>query len=137
MSMGYQAKRTSTLTLGTKAGNLAVANEVVGKEIPPGKFGRVLDVQIFLGNTGAVSGATTVDVKKNGVSILTAVLSIAFGSATKRARTAALVVGPAGGGEPAGVDYQPGDYFRADVTGIPGTTSVDLTVFLDTVEKDV
>jgi hypothetical protein len=134
--MGYQAVRKSVITL-AKSGNLAVANEVAGYEVPPGLLGRVQDVEIFLGNTGGTSGQTSVDVKKNGVSILAAVLSIAQGSATKRVRTATLVFGAAGPGEPAGVDFAPGDYFRVDVTAIPGTTSADLIASLQIVEKDV
>lgn len=134
--MIYQAVRKSVITL-AKSGALAVANEVAAYEVPPGLFGRVQDVQVFLGNIGGTSGSTTVDVKKNGVSILQAPIAIAFNAATKRARTAALVVGPAGAGEPPGVDFAPGDYFRVDVTTIPGVASQDLIASLQIVEKDV
>jgi len=136
--MDYQGVRKSVITL-PKSGTLAVANEVAGYEVPPGLFGRVQDVEIFLGGTGATSGSTTVDVKKNGVSILTAALSIAFGAATKRVRAgiSGLVMGPAGAGEPPGVDFAPGDYFRVDVTAIPGVASSDLIASLQVAQKDV
>lgn len=118
-----------------KGGNLAVANGVAQWQA---QFkGRITEVEIALGGTGGTSGQTTVDLKKNGVSILGAPLSIAQGSATKTLRTTALVYGPAGGGEPAGVDFVEGDLFSVDVTAIPGTTSSDLAVDLASIAKNV
>lgn len=100
--------------------------------------GRIQEIEMALGLTGGTSGSTTIDVKKNGTSILVGTpLSIAQGSATKFVRSAALVYGPAGGGEPAGVDYVEGDVFTVDVSAIPGTTSTDLTVDLFGINKDV
>ena len=100
--------------------------------------GRVNEVEIALGATGSVSGNTTVDVKKNGVSILAAgPASIVQGSATKTLRITSLVLGPAGGGEPSGVDYVEGDLFTVDITAVPGTTSTTLTVYLGAIGKNV
>lgn len=116
----------------SKSGNLAVANDVAAWEA---QFHmRILEAEIYLGNTGGTSGQTTVDVKLNGVSIFSAAPSIAQGAATKRVRTAALT--PTFG-EPNGVRIQPGDYIRVDVTAIPGTTSADLTVTLSCIVEDV
>jgi hypothetical protein len=130
-----------------KAGALAVANDVgIGweAEFP----GRIVEVETFLGALGATSGATTIDVKKNGVSIFTVTPSIAFGAATRRRRDCAgplvpsTTVGSSGTltpviHEPAGVPFAPGDYFRLDVLAIPGTTSTDLSVTLSILEEDV
>jgi hypothetical protein len=114
-----------------KAGVLAVANEVAAWEAQA--RGRVMSVEIFLGNIGAVSGSTTVDIKKNGTSILTAPISIAFNAATKRTRVTAL----AGMlGEPSGVDFVAGDYFQVNITAIPGTASQDLTAYLHCAKVD-
>jgi hypothetical protein len=108
-----------------KGGALAIANEVAAWEAQV--RGRLMGVEIFLGNIGAVSGSTTIDIKKNGVTVLTAPISIAFNAATKRTRVSAL----AGMlGEPSGIDFAPGDYFQANITAIPGTTSQDMTVYL-------
>ncbi len=120
-----------------KAAALAVANDVAGYEF---QFkGRVVEVETYLGTTGTAAGPTTVDGKLNGVSIFTAVPSIAFNAATKRRRDAAGPVVPStsgsGGvltpvfGEPGGVRVQPGDYFRVDVTGA-STGAADLSVYL-------
>jgi hypothetical protein len=87
-------------------------------------------------------------VKKNGTSIYTTAPSIAFNATTRRRRDAvSAVVNPTGGsangnlappsGEPGGVPFQAGDYFRLDVTAIPGTTSSDLSVSLSIVCVDV
>jgi hypothetical protein len=100
--------------------------------------GRVQEVEMSLGLTGSASGATTIDVKKNGTSIMVGTpLTIAQGSATKYVRSAALVYGAAGGGEPGGVDFVEGDVFTVDITAIPGTTSTDLTVDLLEIAKNV
>ncbi|ABF42413.1 hypothetical protein Acid345_3412 [Candidatus Koribacter versatilis Ellin345] len=98
------------------AAALAVANEVAGYEFQ--KQSRILETELFLCTTGTGAGATTVDVKKNGTTILPSVISIASASATKRARKA--VKNPVG--EPSGVSVAAGDYVRADVTAVPGTT---------------
>ena len=116
----------------SKSGALAVANEVAGWEA---QFrGRIVEAEVFLGNLGGTSGQTAVDVKLNGVSIFTAAPSVAFNAAAKRVRTAALT--PVAG-EPSGVRFGPGDYFRVDVTAIPGVASQDLTVTLSIVLEDV
>jgi hypothetical protein len=100
--------------------------------------GRIEEVEMSLGLTGSVSGATTIDVKKNGTSILVGTpLTIAQGATTKYVRTAALVYGPAGGGEPAGVDFVEGDVFTVDLTAVPGTTSTDLAVDFECTAKNV
>lgn len=105
--------------------------------------GRINEIELSLRTTGATSGATTVDVKKNGVTILSAVFSVAQGAATKFVRTApggagpSLVLGPAGGGEPSGVDFVEGDLFTVDVTAIPGTASAGLTMDLSGIAKNV
>jgi len=102
------------------------------------KKGRIQEIEMSLGLTGSVSGSTTIDVKKNGTSILVGTpLTIAQGSATKFVRSAALVLGPAGGGEPSGVDYVEGDVFTVDITAVPGTTSTDLTVDFLEINKNV
>jgi hypothetical protein len=121
-----------------KAGALAVANDVA--EWQAQFFGRITEVEISLGSTGSTSGSTSVDVKKNGVSILTAVLTIAQGSATHNLRTGGanpgVIAAPAGAGEPGGMEFVPGDVIRVDVTAIPGTTSADLTVDLACIAKN-
>jgi hypothetical protein len=100
--------------------------------------GRIQEVEMSLGLTGSVSGSTTIDVKKNGTSIMVGTpLTIAQGATTKFVRSAALVYGPVGGGEPAGVDYVEGDVFTVDLTAVPGTTSTDLTVDLFGINKNV
>jgi hypothetical protein len=122
-----------------KSGAQAVANDVAGYEF---EFrGRIVEVETYLGNIGGTSGATTVDGKLNTVSVFSTVPSIAFNAATKRRRDAAsAVILPTGGsgsgvltpafGEPSGVRVQPGDYYRVDVTAIPGAASSDLSVYL-------
>ena|SRR6185437_4850808 len=116
----------------SKSGNLAVANDVAAWEA---QFHlRIVEAEVYLGNTGGTSGNTTVDVKLNGTSIFSSAPSIAQGAATKRVRSTALT--PTFG-EPNGVRIQPGDYVRVDVTAIPGTTSADLTVTLSCIVEDV
>lgn len=115
-----------------KSGALAVANDVAAWEA---QFrGRILEVEVYLGGTGTTSGQTTVDVKKNAVSVLGATVGIAFNAATKRSRTANLT-NPYG--EPSGHRFQPGDYFQADVLAIPGVASADLSVYLHVALEDV
>lgn len=120
----YNPTRRIVLCL-PKSGNLAIANEVAGWEA---QFnGRIVEAELFLGNIGGTSGATTVDVKKNGVSILPSALSIAYNAANKRVRQGGLVGAI---GEPSGVPFTKGDYLRVDVTAIPGTASADLIAHL-------
>jgi hypothetical protein len=128
---GYDPIRRVAVQL-PKSGNLAIANEVAGWEAQ--FIGRIIEAELFLGNLGGTSGSTTVDVKKNGVSILTAALSIAFNAATKRTRQKNLI---GAFGEPSGVPFTAGDYFRVDVTAIPGAASADLIVHLYAVAVDV
>jgi branched-subunit amino acid permease len=130
----YQPVRRIVIPL-SKSGVLAVANEIVGWEAGLGLIGRVTEVELFLGNTGATSGQTTVDIKKNGTSILQSALAITQGSATKRVRTAALAA--AAYGEPFGLPFQVGDYFRVDVSAIPGTASQDLIAYLHIALTDI
>lgn len=129
-----------------KAGAQAVANDIAEWEAQ--FYGRIVEVETSLGNIGGTSGSTTVDVKKNGVSIFAALPSIAFNAATKRRRDSASALLPVGtvgaagnltptAGEPNGVDFAPGDLFRVDVTVIPGAASSDLTVDLHCIVKDV
>lgn len=115
-----------------KAGNLAVATVATWQAQFPG---RVTEVEVALGASGGTSGQTSVDVKKNGVSILPAVISIAQGSATLTARSG-VIAGAAGAGEPGGNDFVAGDVFTVAVTAIPGTTSADLTVDLACIAKN-
>ncbi len=144
--LGLQLVRRVVVDL-FKSGVLAVANDVgIGWEA---QFpGRIVEAETFLGSLGATSGATQIDVKKNGVSIFTAAPSIAFGAATRRRRDCAgpLIpsssVGSSGSltpaqYEPSGVPFLPGDYFRLDVLAIPGTASSDLSVTLSILELDV
>ena len=117
-----------------QAGALAVANDVSAWEA---QFnGRIVEVEVYLKSTGTTSGSTTVDVKKNGVSILAAALSIAFNAATKRTRSKAFAAAAAQG-EPSGVRFAAGDYIQADVTAIPGVASSDLAVYLHVAPDDV
>ncbi|HEX7285696.1 MAG TPA: hypothetical protein VF532_05905 [Candidatus Angelobacter sp.] len=129
-----------------KAGNQAVASDVAAYEFQ--SHGRIVEVETYLGNIGGTSGSTSVDGKLNGTSIFTTVPSIAFNATTKRRRDSATVpAGASGGtgssvltpiaGEPLGVRFHPGDYYRVDVTTIPGTASSDLSVFLHVVLEDV
>lgn len=144
--LGVQLVRRVIVDL-FKAGVLAVANDVgIGweAEFP----GRIVEVETFLGALGATSGATTIDVKKNGVSIFTVAPSIAYNAATRRRRDCAgpLIPSTSVGSsgvltpcihEPTGVYFLPGDYFRLDVLAIPGTASTDLSVTLSILEEDV
>ena len=115
MTQQQQGVRYFTVAL-PMAAALAVANDVAGYEFQ--KQARILEVEVFLGTTGTGAGNTSVDVKKNGATILAAVISIASASGTKRARKAPK--NPVG--EPSGVSVAAGDYVRADVTAVPGTT---------------
>ncbi len=128
-----------------RAGAQAVANDVAGYEFQ--SRARIVEVETYLGNIGATSGATNVDGKLNTVSIFTTVPSIAFNAATKRRRDAAGPVFPAAsgsggvltpvfGGPEAGVRVQPGDYYRVDVLAIPGVASADLSVYLHLMLED-
>ncbi|HLZ93368.1 MAG TPA: hypothetical protein VKQ28_16810 [Candidatus Acidoferrum sp.] len=123
---------------------LAVANDV--DEWEAQFYGRILEVETSLGNLGTAA-ATTIDVKKNGVSIFPIAPSIAFNAATKRRRDSASALLPVGtvgaagnltptAGEPSGVDFAPGDLFRLDVTAI-GTGSSNLKALLSCIVKDV
>lgn len=146
--MDLQLVRRSVVSR-VKAGALAVANDVAEWEAQ--FYGRILEVETSLGSIGGTSGSTTVDVKKNGVSIFSAAPSIAFNAAQKRRRDSMgpllpvgtvgaagnLVPGPVGAGEPGGVDFVPGDFFRVDITTIPGAASSDLTVDLHIIARDV
>jgi hypothetical protein len=143
--VGLQLTRAHTITL-HKAGNTSVANDVAGHEFQ--RRGRIVEVETYLGNIGAVSGATQVDGKLNGTSIFSTVPSIAYNAATKRRRDAAsaciLPTGGAGSGvmtpvsgEPTGVRVQPGDYYRVDVLAVAGTVGTDLSVYLHVVFEDV
>lgn len=146
MTAGLQLVRRNSQEL-YKPGVLAVANDVgVGWEVE--YRCRIVEVETFLASLGGTSGATTIDVKLNGVSIFTALPSIAFNAATRRRRDCAGPLLPAGSvgssgvltpvfGEPGGVRLQPGDYLRLDVTAIPGTASSDLSVNLSLVLEDV
>jgi hypothetical protein len=116
-----------------KAGNQAVANDIA--EWQAQFAGRITEVEVSLGNIGGTSGQTSVDVKKNGVTILSAVASIAFNAAAKTVRVVPIA-GPSGAGEPGGHDFVAGDVFRVDVTAIPGTASADLTVDLSCIAKN-
>jgi len=123
-----------TVIMLRKMGNLGVANDVSAWEA---QFnGRIIEVEVYLGNIGGTSGSTTVDVKKSTVSILAAPLSIAFNAATKRTRSKAFAAAAAVG-EPSGVRFQAGDYIQADVTAIPGTASADLAIYLHVAPDDV
>jgi hypothetical protein len=143
--MDLQLVREEVICL-HKAGAQAVANDVAAYEFQ--RRGRIVEVETYLGNIGGTSGATTVDGKLNGTSIFSAVPSIAFNATTKRRRDAASqVILPSGGfgsgvltpvfGEPSGTRVQPGDYYRVDVTAIPGAASSDLSVFIRVVFEDV
>jgi hypothetical protein len=129
-----------------KAGAQAVANDVAAYEFQ--SYGRIVEVETYLGNIGGTSGSTSVDGKLNGTSIFSTVPNIAFNATTKRRRdSAAVATGATGGsannvltpaaGEPFGVRFRPGDYYRVDVTTIPGAASQDLSVFLHVVVEDV
>jgi hypothetical protein len=138
--VGLQLTRRRTVTLFVD-GNLAVANDVAEYIAP--RAGRVLGVSIGLRSIGAVSGSTSVDVKlsKSGgafATILGAVLSIAFGAASKSVASGANDGGGMSGavGEPNGVPFGDGDVLRVDVTAIPGTTSAGLAVYLEIAETD-
>jgi hypothetical protein len=129
-----------------KAGAQTVANDVAAYEFQ--SHGRIVEVETYLGNIGGTSGSTSVDGKLNGASIFSTVPSIAFNAATKRRRdSSTTATGASGGsannvltpaaGEPFGVRFHPGDYYRVDVTTIPGAASADLSVFLHVVLEDV
>jgi len=64
--MNLQLVRRIVLPL-TKGGALAVANDVAAWEAQ--FYGRIVEVETYLGNTGSAAGPTVVDIKKNGVSI--------------------------------------------------------------------
>ena len=121
----------------SRGGTLAAVAGVWSYLVPAGRFFRIQNVAMSLETTGSTSGATTVDVKKNGTSILSAVMSIAQGASTKYVAAASVVPGAAGAGEPGGVDVQPGDVLTVDITAIPGTASTGLSVVMQTVQKDI
>jgi hypothetical protein len=142
--MDLQLVRRRTVHLFVE-GNQAVANDVAAYVFE--KPARIVGVKTCLRNIGATSGATTVDGKLNGVSIFSTVPSIAFNATSKERYDAAssLPTGVTGSGgvltpvfgEPTGVRVHPGDRYRVDVTAIPGTPSVALSVYLELVEEDV
>jgi hypothetical protein len=142
--MDLQLVRRRTIHLFVD-GNQAVANDVAAYVFE--KPARIVGVKTGLRNIGGTSGATTVDGKLNTVSIFSTVPSIAFNAAAKERYDCASalpngmtgsggVLTPANG-EPTGVRVHPGDRYRVDVTAIPGTASVGLSVYLELVEEDV
>lgn len=131
-------------------GNLAVLNDLDEYVITVPC--RITKVHGTVRSTGATSGNTTFDVKKSAggvgafTSILTAALSIPFNAAAgaKYATSWGNANKPQDGKgltpsvkEPSGVECQPGDVLRLDVTAIPGTTSAGLSVYLEAVNTQV
>lgn len=86
--------------------------------------GSVVRATAYLGTTGSVSGATTVDVLKNGATILDADLSVAYNAPSHKATKTTGASIPTPG-------FAAGDIYSVDVDGLDGgPTAADLTVVL-------
>jgi hypothetical protein len=78
--------------------------------------GRIMSAEMTLNNLGATSGATQIDITKNGSSILAANLSLAFNASSHSTITTSF---PGAIGYPTGVPFQEGDVFAIPVQAIP------------------
>jgi hypothetical protein len=128
-------------------GTLAVLNDL--DEYVIERACKIVAVQASVRSTGGTSGNTTVDVKrqpKGGAfaTVLAAALSIPFNAAAGSKWAASWGSTPQDGkgiagaaGEPNGLQCQPGDVLRTDVTAIPGTASAGLSVYITIVNTQV
>lgn len=113
-------------------GNLAVAASVATFTVPRSLV--LSRAQLSLPGSGTGAGGTTVDVKVNGIAVITAI-TVASAAANP---TATQLASPSAGTYPSGWRLNAGDVVTVDVTAVPGTTvPPGGVVYLDVVQVDV
>jgi hypothetical protein len=119
--MNADRSRFFTITLVLGDGALAAG---VGKDRWDAQTRcELLEAELTLRATGATSGNTDVDIKKNGTLVWTSPgLRIVQGAAAPAMVRAKPTVGLCSS-EQAGVALEPGDSITADIAAIPGTAS--------------